>query len=258
MVCIFKSDLGVRLLNHHSKTCSDRDRSGRLWRSEIEVVTEDNGPITKELELRRKTRVPCQCLDATYSGLNPLFSNRADQEFSYDPHFTASRKNGEHGKIPSSGKMQLPKRRPDRLYGLRQTPHFETYLASPARDVLDGTAAQAVADLMQTVDGNFEALLVQNFIQATPFLQRGDPLLFPFLILEAKSEEGHGHRNCGVQTALPIWALLKSQERLSDLSSCPLEELGGPLVWYISYLGDNWRISACYIATSRGQQTYVS
>lgn len=128
------------------------------------MVTEYDGPITKELGLRRERRVPCQCFTNTYSGLNPLFSNRADQEFSYDPHFTKDRMNREHGNNSSSSNIQLPKRRPDRLYGLRQTEHLEACLGSPAKDVLDGTGEQAVADLMQAVDGNSEALLVRNFI----------------------------------------------------------------------------------------------
>ncbi|CZR58787.1 uncharacterized protein PAC_08679 [Phialocephala subalpina] len=235
-------------LRTECKTCSGPGRSGRLWRSEVEVVTEGNGRIAEELMARRKTRVPCQCLEVTYSGLNPLFSNRADQEFSYDPHFGEDLRKG-------GSKKEFPTRRPDRLYGLRQTLNFEARLGSPAKHVLAGTAADAVAALMQTIDSNCDPLLVQHFIQTTPFLQRGDPLLFPFLILEAKSEEGRGHRNCGVQTSLPIWALLKAQERLSELS-CPLKELGGPLVWYISYLGDSWHVSACCTVIERGEKKY--
>ncbi|KAH7389010.1 hypothetical protein BKA64DRAFT_645482 [Cadophora sp. MPI-SDFR-AT-0126] len=106
-----------------------------------------------------------------------------------------------------------------------------------------------------TTESGNEELLVEDFLQATPFHQRGEPLLFPFLVLEAKSEEGKGHRNCGIQTSLPIWGLLKSQERLSELSY-PLEELGGPFVWYISYLGDSWRVSGCHITVSKARKHY--
>jgi hypothetical protein len=76
-------------------------------------------------------------------------------------------------------------------------------------------------------------------------------------MMEAKSEEGGGFSKCGIQTSLPIWSLVKSQERLSDIGAT-LDELGGPLVWYFAYIGDEWRVSGCCIATESSQITYVS
>jgi hypothetical protein len=140
--------------------------------------------------------------------------------------------------------------------GLCQTTNFEDRLDGTAQRFLD-SASQDAASVLQTVESGNEEPLVQDFLQATPFHQRGEPLLFPFLIVEAKSEEGKGHRNCGIQTSLPIWGLLKSQERLSELS-CPLEELGGPFVWYISYLGDSWRVSGCHVTITKAKKNYVS
>jgi hypothetical protein len=210
-----------------------------------------------DLKARRKTRVPCQCLDAVYSGLNPLFSNRADQVFRYDPHLMSDPENHGSGKGGKHNEKVLPERKPDRVYGLCQTSNFEERLCSPAKGILDDASEDAIADIQSAVEANGEELLVQDFLQATPFHQRGEPLLFPFLIPEAKSEEGRGHRNCGAQTSLPIWGLLKAQERLSELS-CSLDELGGPFVWYISYLGDSWRVSGCHIAIEKAQKTYVS
>lgn len=143
------------------------------------------------------------------------------------------------------------------MYGLCQTTNFEDRLGDTAQIVLDGAARDAASVLQTTTESGNEELLVQDFLQATPFHQRGEPLLFPFLILEAKSEEGKGHRNCGVQTSLPIWGLLKNQERLSELS-CSLEELGDPFLWYISYLGDSWRISGCHVTITKAKKDYVS
>lgn len=246
----------VQALNYYSETCSGHGRSGRLWRSEIEVVSEVNGPITKDLKARQEMRVSCQCVNVGYSGLNPLFSNRADQVFSYDPHLVVELEKNGSGNGPRSNGIKLPERRPDRVYGLRKTPNFEQRLSSPAKMVLDGASGDAITALLGIVDAG-EELLVQDFIHATPFHQRGDPLLFPFLILEAKSEDGRGHRNCGIQTSLPIWAILKSQERLVQFSD-NLYELGGPFIWYIHYLGDSWRVSGCYTTIEKGKSVYVS
>jgi len=75
--------------------------------------------------------------------------------------------------------------------------------------------------------------------------------------MEAKSEDSGGFSMCGIQTSLPIWSLLKSQEELSEHGS-PFNELGGTLVWYIAYLGDEWRISGCCTTVERGKTVYVS
>ncbi|KAE8443596.1 hypothetical protein EG329_001529 [Mollisiaceae sp. DMI_Dod_QoI] len=238
-------------LRTECKACSGPGRSGRSWRSEIEAVAEVNGPISDDLKARRRSRVPCKCVDVVYSGLNNIFSNRADQVFSYDSHVMNSLQEGQNGK----GSRILPERRPDRVYGLCQTTNFEDRLGGTAQRILESASRDAASVLQTTAESGNEELLVQDFLQATPFHQRGEPLLFPFLILEAKSEEGKGHRNCGVQTSLPIWGLLKSQERLSELS-CPLEELGGPFVWYISYLGDSWRVSGCHVTITKAKKNY--
>jgi hypothetical protein len=238
---VLSSLIAVHALTRRSSSCSRR-----LWRSEVEVATECNGPITTDLESRRKRRLPCQCGNVAYSGLNPLFSNRADQAFNYEPHLT-----------PFQDIKNLTKRRTDRVYGFRQTATFEARLNMPAQNMLDETNEESIAAVMSQVDLNSEGLLIQDFIQATPYHRHGEPLLFPFLMMEAKSEEGESFSSCGIQTALPIWLLLKGQERLSELA-IPMNELGGPLIWYIAYRGDEWRVSGCCIRVDRGRSTYVS
>lgn len=37
-----------------------------------------------------------------------------------------------------------------------------------------------------------------------------------------------------------------------------MEDLGGPFVWYISYLGDSWRVSGCHITLAKAKKNYVS
>lgn len=139
------------------------------------------------------------------------------------------------------------------MYGLSQTSRFENILDK----VLDDTNQISVAEVRHMVDSGTEEVLVRNFLQATPFHRHGEPLLFPFLMMEAKSEGGGGFSRCGIQTSLPIWSLLKIQERLSQ-HGAPLNELGGPLLWYIAYLGDEWRVSGCVTAIERDQSSYVS
>jgi hypothetical protein len=123
--------------------------------------------------------------------------------------------------------------------------------------MMDDTNESSIAEIMGLIESDTEEMLVRDFIQATPFSRSREPLLFPFLTMEAKSENGGGFGRCGIQTSLPIWSLLKTQERLSELGA-PLSELGGPIVWYIAYVGDNWRVSVCCTMKERGQQTYVS
>lgn len=235
------SIIAVQLLTISSPLCSDARHSARMWRSEIEVLTECNGPITIDLESRRNRRVPCQCDDKVYTGLNPLFSNRADQAFSYESHL-----------IPSQDVKSLTKRRPDRVYGIRETRNFKEALGK----VLDDTNKSSIAAVLHTIDPDTEEMLIRDFIQATPYNRCGEPLLFPFLMMEAKSEEGGGFSKSAIQTSLPIWSLLKGQERLSELGT-HFDELGGPLVWYIAYLGEKWSISGCCTTVERGLPVYV-
>jgi hypothetical protein len=89
-------------------------------------------------------------------GLNPLFSDRAQEIVLHDAPLQS----------------ELPKKgQPDRVYGLRATKNFERLLS--IRMGSHSTEDQASKDL-----------------KTSPFRQDGEPLLFPFLVLEAKSEKG--------------------------------------------------------------------
>ena len=109
-------------------------------------------------------------------------------------------------------KRGLQKRKPDRVFGLSRTKSLDYY-----------SRADSAEDLRHS-----------------PF-QDAD-MLYPFLILEAKSEgRGPGFESIETQTAFPIRTCVKLQEDLRRRSSGSLN----PLLWFVSYEGDEWRIAAC-------------
>ena len=112
------------------------------------------------------------------------------------------------------------KEHPDRIYGLRETKIFEKALSA-----------------------------IEDGVRCSPFKTGGEePLLFPFLILEAKSEKGaDSFSSIEKQTAFPIRTLLKLQEDLGDKSTVYSE---GPLVFFFSNKGEEWRVAGCYIETT--------
>jgi hypothetical protein len=102
-------------------------------------------------------------------GTNPLFEDRVEELVILDGH---------QGLGPPT--MEMPKwKKPDRIYGLRQTTNFETVL-----------------------------LTLRQPVRTNPFEDMIEPLLFPFLILEAKSErspkpDSSPHKNASQITGRP-------------------------------------------------------
>ena len=124
---------------------------------------------------------------------------------------------------PSDGLKEhgLQKRRPDRVFGLSRAKSMDGYLK-----------AEAFKDLRHSPFPNSE-------------------MLYPFLILEAKSGVGGtGFEAIETQTAFPIRTCLKLQQDLRQRSGVPLD----PLLWFLSFQGDEWRVAACVINNNR----YVS
>jgi hypothetical protein len=96
-------------------------------------------------------------------------------------------------------------------------------------------------------------------IRFTPFRPDGEPIVFPFLALEAKSEKGRdGFSDVEMQTAFTIRALLKLQGDLRNATGEDSEWESGPLVWFLSYKGEQWRVAAAYIEYENGVEHYVS
>ncbi|EER25114.1 hypothetical protein CPC735_017160 [Coccidioides posadasii C735 delta SOWgp] len=68
--------------------------------------------------------------------------------------------------------------------------------------------------------------------------------VFHFLILEAKSESGGpGFSSVEIQTAFPIKTVLNVQKALNEATGNTIL----PLVWFLAYQGDEWRVYACYL-----------
>ena len=106
-------------------------------------------------------------------------------------------------------------KRPDRVYGLGMTSSF-----TPHRE---------------------------RAIKASPF--SGGHTLFPFLLVEAKSEKSaSGFEQIQRQTALSIRTCLKLQVDLEIESNQVIE----PLVWFFGFMGDEWRL---YLAFMVGDET---
>jgi hypothetical protein len=101
---------------------------------------------------------------------------------------------------------------------------------------------------------------VADILKTTPFKTEADPLLFPFLVLEAKSEaSSSGFDAILVQSSFPIRGLLKMQDDLrSNVSD--VEGAFDPLVWFLASRGDAWRVYAGYVTKgNNGEPTkYVS
>jgi len=155
---------------------------------------------------------------------NELFSDRAEEVFIHDPLVT----------------LQLAKRdRPDRVYGLRGTKNFERALSSERK-----------------CSGDREETAVEKAIKCSPFEMSQDPLLFPFLVLEAKSEKGDGFASIEAQTAFSIRTLLKLQEDLQNQSDVQ-STWSGPMVWFLANRGDSWRVAASFVDKSLEASTYV-
>jgi hypothetical protein len=151
-------------------------------------------------------------------GTNPLFDDRTEELIIHDP----------------LSRSQLPKQEPDRVYGLQLTKNFDQLLSKPASGSLGANGGTTVGEI----------------VRCSPFKEETEPLLFPFLILEAKSESSsNGFGDIQIQTAFPIFALLKLQEDLQAQATA--SELGAnPLVWFFANRGDVWRVYGCFVSNN--------
>ncbi|OJJ73135.1 hypothetical protein ASPBRDRAFT_194103 [Aspergillus brasiliensis CBS 101740] len=197
----------------------------RIWQSEIQATLGSNQSERRaRLEQRQKERKPCQCppseriKDFYEAGTNSLFDSREEEFVVHDQLL----------------RSQLPKQAPDRVIGLQSTHNFDQLLSSPVQSQLSGGGTSAT---------------VLDAIRVTPFKSQADPLLFPFMLLEAKSgNSSNSFDAIQVQSAFPIHALLNLQEGLRSRIDCSSEEETlEPLVWFLASRGDTWRVYASYI-----------
>ena len=143
-------------------------------------------------------------------GLNKIFIDRAQDFVLHSPRLA----------------NMLPKRQqPDRVYGLRQTRNFENFL--------------------YTQHG--QGKLVRELLPNGPFSEDGHPILFPFLVIEAKSgKAADDWHSIKLQTAFPIYTFLETQQSLKRATGSRSKWKSGPLVWFFMNKGEDWRLCAAY------------
>lgn len=161
-------------------------------------------------------------------GTNAIFDDRVDEFVIYDDEVSS----------------QLPKQGPDRVFGLQTTRNFDSLLSSPVKADIRNRSEDTIADILRI----------------TPFKAQSDPLLFPFLVLEAKSETSpRGFEAILVQSSFPIRALLKMQD---DLRSHVFEgeKVFDPLVWFLASRGNAWKVWCGHVTkgTNGDPTKYVS
>ncbi|KAI3343193.1 hypothetical protein F4824DRAFT_444779 [Ustulina deusta] len=212
----WRMELENEVLRRFSVEVACPNCRARLWRSEIEAAHGKVDKWARELEQRRQRRKSCQCppqsrpQDFYETGECSLFDDRVEEAVV----------------LPD-----LPKKIPDRVFGLRLTEKL-------------GGLVTTLATTTMTAGQPFEC---------TPFKLATNPPIFPFLALEAKSESSkNSFHDIETQTALPIWKFLELQRQLK-LKTQTAEDA---LVWFIGYRGSAWKVYGCYIDVAKGALRY--
>jgi hypothetical protein len=162
-----------------------------------------------------------------------LFSDRAEQKIRHDPPLpvTPQPEKKKHYEVP------------DRIYGLKETDNFKLILDS---DDKRGATTTPSMSLRET-------------IEVSPFKPEGKPLLYPFLIIEAKSSKGADRGEVNMQTAFVIRRLLNVQQSLKLATGEETQWESGPLVWFLAWRGEIWELSAAFVIESENTRVkYVS
>jgi len=138
-----------------------------------------------------------------------------------------------------------PKKEPDRIHGLQKTKNFEKLLSEYyVHEATPEPSLKPLEDILK--------------VSINPD-NGGEPLLFPFLILEAKSEKGNENfEHMEIQTAFPVRNALKLQHDLLKMPGNTMYVPGGPLVWFVATRGEDWRVYAAFVHEEEGRPNYVS
>lgn len=135
--------------------------------------------------------------------------------------------------------------KPDAIYGLRRTRDIENLLYDSRKRMLDED------DDPRQLHELLEPSPSDNAISPT-----GDPLLYPFLVIEAKSGQAQKDwHSINMQTAFPIRAFLQIQARLQHTAD-PRGSFG-PLVWFFSYKGEDWRLSMAFMQETTTEENRI-
>jgi len=109
----------------------------------------------------------------------------------------------------------------------------------------------------ETSDPQFEGHELRDILECSPFNEMRDQVLFPFLVLEAKSETGDSFDDIEIQTAFAIKKLLDIQLKLQLATGERSQWQSGPLTWFLSNRGDEWRVAAAYVEMQEKGTHYV-
>lgn len=158
-------------------------------------------------------------------GISMIFTDRAQESITYS------------APVPADSTRQQCTEQPDRTFGLTETENFRLLLNSD--------------DKRAPVDGDRRRIC--DTIKVSPYNEESNRLLFPFLIIEAKSNKsGFDFHAIGIQTIFAIKQLLELQ---MDLRAASGKETFEPLVWFIGYAGQFWDVSVCFLHTTRATKT---
>jgi hypothetical protein len=162
-----------------------------------------------------------------------IFSDRAETSIHYDPAL----------RIESYRRSKKKYEQPDRVYGLWQTENFKELLDS--------------ADKRVPLDEDTRTL--RHTLEVSPFKRDREPLLFPFLIIEAKSDAVGDSAAVEMQSAFCIRRLLMLQDGLRAATGEESLWQTGPLVWFFTWHGYEWSIKGSFIdGISSPTPRYVS
>src|SRR6266498_4986773 len=107
-----------------------------------------------------------------------------------------------------------PRKQPDRVHGLQRTSNFESLLQEPYAHDEPQQNRRLIEDVVKT------SMNVEN---------GGEPILFPFLVLEAKGEKSpQNFEHMEIQTAFPIKNALQLQYDLLKTKGNTMDVPGGP------------------------------
>lgn len=218
----------------------------------------DDSAIAKDLERRQNARKPCRCPRAARNndlfvmlpnclifkylltiyndrneavGLNRMFCHREDEEVHFEKDIVKE--------------LRKEFQKPDAIYGLRKTRNIENLLYDTRKRKLD--EANDPRQLHELLEPSLSEKLIND---------NGEPLLYPFLILEAKSGQAQKDwHSINMQTAFPIRALLRTQARLR--SAADPHESFEPLVWFFSYKGEDWRLSIAFQQKASAEENRI-
>lgn len=117
--------------------------------------------------------------------------------------------------------------------------------------------------LLDSADGRVaddgEEKLLRDTLEASPFKRSREPLLFPFLLIEAKSDTTGDAAGVEMQSAFAIERLLRVQDQLRPAADAETGWITEPVVWFFGWHGQDWYVKGSFINDATGPDPkYVS